>query len=497
MAPPALHDLCPNGLRAHVEQLQQKRVVLQERILTSSIAACGRAKLWEDALCILDLIISSCAADPFTFCAAISAGGKSSQWQPATLLLHDMRKGFVSADVAAFNAAISACETGFAAGSGVVPEGLHLFSQIIDNHLTPTVISYNATLSGLGKSHEWQRALHVFATLESENLSPDVVSFNAVITAAEKSMEWRLALHVFNSICDARLHPTIVSCNAAISACEKAFQWQTALALFAEMGAESLLPDALVLMTLIVYVFGILFVQAVDDHRRDPMNVMSQEELRLKDSAENYFGNLWRSMLSLFMSITGGVSWEQLLVPLHAVSPLWVFVFLFYVSFTIFAVLNVVTGVFCQSAIDSAQSDHDAVLQSILANKQAHIEKIKYLFNEIDAEDVGVITYQMFQDKVTTKEVQTYFESIDLDIWDAWSFFKLLDLDSGGAIEIEEFLMGCLRLRGSARAMDMAKLCHDQAWLIRNQSRFWSFVEEELTRTRSRLDHLTAQVHGV
>lgn len=43
-------------------------------------------------------------------------------------------------------------------------------------------------------------------------------------------------------------------------------------------------------------------------------------------------------MLSLFMSITGGVSWEQLLVPLHAVSPFWVFVFLFYVSFTIFAV---------------------------------------------------------------------------------------------------------------------------------------------------------------
>jgi len=246
---------------------------------------------------------------------------------------------------------------------------------------------------------------------------------------------------------------------------------------------------ALVLMTLIVYVFGILFVQAVTDHRRDPLSRMTPEET---DAADNYFGNLWKSMLSLYMSITGGVSWEQLLVPLHAVSPLWVFVFLFYVSFTYFAVLNVVTGVFCQSAIDSAQSDHDAVLQSILANKQAHIEKIRYLFNEIDAEEVGVITYQMFQDKVTTKEVQTYFESIDLDIWDAWSFFKLLDLDSGGAIEVEEFLMGCLRLRGSARAMDMAKLCHDQAWLIRNQSRFWSFVEEELTRTRNRLDQLAA-----
>ena len=39
---------------------------------------------------------------------------------------------------------------------------------------------------------------------------------------------------------------------------------------------------------------------------------------------------LRKSMLSLFMSITGGVSWEQLLLPLHAVSPIWVWVFLFY-----------------------------------------------------------------------------------------------------------------------------------------------------------------------
>lgn len=42
-------------------------------------------------------------------------------------------------------------------------------------------------------------------------------------------------------------------------------------------------------------------------------------------------------MLSLYMSITGGVSWEQLLVPLSAVSDFWVFIFLFYVSFTYFA----------------------------------------------------------------------------------------------------------------------------------------------------------------
>ena len=60
-----------------------------------------------------------------------------------------------------------------------------------------------------------------------------------------------------------------------------------------------------------------------------------------------------------------------------------------------------------------------------------------------------------FEEKINCPEVREYFESLGLDIWDAWSFFKLLDLDAGGEVEIDEFLMGCLRLRGAARAIDV------------------------------------------
>ena len=38
--------------------------------------------------------------------------------------------------------------------------------------------------------------------------------------------------------------------------------------------------------------------------------------------------------------------------------------------------------------------------------------------------------------------LRTIFESIGMEVWDAWSFFKLLDEDAGGAVEIEEFLQG-------------------------------------------------------
>lgn len=49
-------------------------------------------------------------------------------------------------------------------------------------------------------------------------------------------------------------------------------------------------------------------------------------------------------MLSLFMSISGGVSWENVISPLKKISTAWVVVYLFYISFTYFAVLNVVTA---------------------------------------------------------------------------------------------------------------------------------------------------------
>ncbi|CAE7237714.1 unnamed protein product, partial [Symbiodinium pilosum] len=87
------------------------------------------------------------------------------------------------------------------------------------------------------------------------------------------------------------------------------------------------------------------------------------------------------------------VSWEEVLEPLEHISLLWVIVFLFYVQFTYFAVLNVLTGVFCQSAVESAQNDHANVVQSMLANKEAHVEKIRALFSKLGAEEEGIITY--------------------------------------------------------------------------------------------------------
>ena len=55
-----------------------------------------------------------------------------------------------------------------------------------------------------------------------------------------------------------------------------------------------------------------------------------------------------------------------------------------------------VTGVFCQSAIDSAQQDHASVVQAILEDKEVHVAKIRSLFSQFGGGDAcTTITYAM------------------------------------------------------------------------------------------------------
>merc|ERR1712196_248947 len=100
-----------------------------------------------------------------------------------------------------------------------------------------------------------------------------------------------------------------------------------------------------------MFVFAIVFTQTVTDHIVDTGSV--DEELSY------FWGSLTSSMFTLFKSISGGVSWQDASEPLQWVYQPLQWLFAGYIAFTYFAVLNVVTGVFCNSAIETASRDPD------------------------------------------------------------------------------------------------------------------------------------------
>lgn len=239
---------------------------------------------------------------------------------------------------------------------------------------------------------------------------------------------------------------------------------------------------AMLLLFLIMYVFGILFTQAVSDH-------LVQEGM-FDDSSENpssdmkamywHWGSLLLSMFTLFKAISGGISWGDAVHCLLEIGWTWLLLFIFFQAFAYFAVLNVVTGVFCQSAIESTQHDREMVVQAVLSNKTAYIKKIKQLFQGIDSDRDGLITIHEFEKHLQNPEVKAYFDSLELETTDAWTLFKLLDQDKTHVIDAEEFVMGCLRLKGAAKGIDIAKLMYENKILIKKMTAFMHMTDTQL-----------------
>eukprot|EP00933_Yihiella_yeosuensis_P055403 TRINITY_DN54161_c0_g1_i1.p1 TRINITY_DN54161_c0_g1~~TRINITY_DN54161_c0_g1_i1.p1 ORF type:complete len:235 (+),score=54.23 TRINITY_DN54161_c0_g1_i1:42-707(+) len=177
--------------------------------------------------------------------------------------------------------------------------------------------------------------------------------------------------------------------------------------------------------------------------------------------SNRFFGSVGRSMFTLYKSVTGGLSWHDATTPLEEVSWVAVWVFVCYIGFTVLAVLNVVTGVFCHSAIEASTADKETAVLAQLTNQKHYVEAIKKVFSEIDEDQSKQITIDEFEKKLDDENMAAYFHSIDIDTQDAWALFKLIDNDGSGCIDLEEFVSGCLQLRGSAKAIHVAKMSYE------------------------------------
>ena len=106
--------------------------------------------------------------------------------------------------------------------------------EAIASSVTPSVISFNATVGVCETFAAWPSALALLAQLalrRGRRPAADVVTYNAAISACGKASEWQQALQLLEQMELKQLKADTISCNSAISACEKAHKWQKALSI--------------------------------------------------------------------------------------------------------------------------------------------------------------------------------------------------------------------------------------------------------------------------
>lgn len=219
----------------------------------------------------------------------------------------------------------------------------------------------------------------------------------------------------------------------------------------------------LLLLLILFYTFSCIFTQLVTDHCRfqtidaDPDNDINAVPECPKDLAM-YWGNVMDSMVTLFKSITGGINWAEAYVPLKQVSLLALSLMNLYIVIGFFTILNVVTGVFVNTAIESASADKDIATLKQMEKRSENMASLIEVFQDIDETHVNQVSIEDLEEAFSQNKMSTFMESLGISTDDVWGLFLLLDADGNGAVDLDEFVTGCMQLRGPAKSLQIAKM---------------------------------------
>eukprot|EP00931_Biecheleriopsis_adriatica_P054665 TRINITY_DN32194_c0_g1_i1.p1 TRINITY_DN32194_c0_g1~~TRINITY_DN32194_c0_g1_i1.p1 ORF type:complete len:703 (-),score=132.28 TRINITY_DN32194_c0_g1_i1:43-1968(-) len=214
---------------------------------------------------------------------------------------------------------------------------------------------------------------------------------------------------------------------------------------------------SLVLLGIIVYGMAILFTGICTDYRMTSTADTAVAKLYLEKS-ESTFGNLGKGILTLVGVISNGRDWGDIAAMMFDIDPGFGVIFFLYIAFCIFAVLNVMTGVFCQAAIESAQRDQDLMAETLLSDKARDVDNLRTLFESMDANGDGMLDLLELEDCFDDPQVRALFASLDIHLDNAWQLFNLMDSEGQGEVNAMDFVDLCFKVKGHAKTIDIACL---------------------------------------
>mmetsp|Transcript_148001 Transcript_148001/g.368874 ORF Transcript_148001/g.368874 Transcript_148001/m.368874 type:complete len:744 (+) Transcript_148001:181-2412(+) len=238
------------------------------------------------------------------------------------------------------------------------------------------------------------------------------------------------------------------------------------------------------LLLLACYTFAVLMLYGVVEYIADPANSdvldPGNRDLLMIDTMKEHYGSVPKGLLTLFMGISGGKDWGDLMNPLLAIHWSYALVWCFYIFAVVFGMLNVVTGVFVARAHELSLNDREIMVQQELALERSYAKHIVGFFHEADKDGSGELSWEELEGYLQDETVKAYFATLQLDVGQAKALFRLLDTDESNAVGIDEFVEGCMRLRGAAKNIDVNMLLLESEKLMHTFRAFMDGIELRL-----------------
>jgi len=232
------------------------------------------------------------------------------------------------------------------------------------------------------------------------------------------------------------------------------FFTQLRILCLATLGSLSSLGWCLLGLTLILYIFGLIFVNGVTTYLISNKNNLDTPFI--VDLKAN-FGSLFDTMTSLYKSTTGGEDWGKFYDLLSPLGSMYALLFLLFVSFFMFAVMNIICGLYVQNVFQKAEPDDVTVLlQKVKANHEK-MESVKQMAANMDEDGDGNISLQEFENFAQTPQMNHLLGTLGIEVEEAELLLKMMIASNGlqDSVDFDAFVDGLLRMKGCPSAADV------------------------------------------
>lgn len=213
---------------------------------------------------------------------------------------------------------------------------------------------------------------------------------------------------------------------------------------------------SVVLLSFIMLSSGILMAQLTAGFIEDNNN-----DRELRTWTWKHYGTGSRASYTMFEATMSG-GWPNYARTLvENVSPLYAVFWVTYVIFVVFAVMRVITALFLNNTMKAASGDETMMVMEKMKEKDKYVTKVLRFLEEGDVDGSGTLSRSEFEKLLHNEEISRYLTIIGLEMYEVEALFNVLD-DGDGEISYSEFIGGCLRLKGAARAVDAVMIMHEQ-----------------------------------